>query len=222
MSLRLGIFGGMFDPPHLGHIAAANYAAKQLELDEVKLVPCKIPNHRARTQAPEEHRVNMLNLAIQGEPKLSVDTLELDRDGVSFMVDTLDVFRSRNREAVIVLVLGIDSFNSLPSWHRYQDILALCHLYVLSRAEELVNQDTEQKLAPYGVEVDSEQALMARPQGCYFFAKGFAHDASSTLVRQEKLLHKNLGALLAPEVLQYIENHHLYQETSLIHERCTG
>jgi nicotinate-nucleotide adenylyltransferase len=75
MSLRLGIFGGMFDPPHLGHIAGAKYAAQQLELDTVKLIPCKLPNHRAQTQASTAHRLNMLNIAIQAEPLLSVDIL---------------------------------------------------------------------------------------------------------------------------------------------------
>jgi nicotinate-nucleotide adenylyltransferase len=222
MSLRLGVFGGMFDPPHLGHIAAAKYAAEHLPLDIVKLIPCKIPNHRAQTQESTEHRVNMLKLAIKAEPKLGVDSLELEREGVSFMVDTLTILRGRNPDAVIVLVLGIDSFNSLPRWHRYQDILGLCHLYVLSRGGELVSRETETKLQQIGFKVDSEQRLMAQPHGCYFFDSGFVHDASSSLVRHDRRLDKNLAALLDPAVMQYIEKHHLYQETSLIHERCTG
>ncbi|MFT4861757.1 MAG: nicotinate-nucleotide adenylyltransferase [Pseudohongiellaceae bacterium] len=222
MSLRLGVYGGMFDPPHLGHVAAAKYAAQQLKLDSVKLIPCKIPNHRAPTQASKEHRVNMLNLAIQASPELSIDTLELTREGVSYMVDTLKILRAGNPGAIMVLVLGVDSFNSLPTWHRFQEILALCSLFVLSRGGETLSQETEKKLAPYGVEVDNERQLMAKPCGGYFFDQDFANDASSSLVRQEKLLNKNLAGLLSPEVLQYIENNHLYQEISLIHGRCTG
>lgn len=219
---RLGVFGGMFDPPHLGHIAAAQHAVQQLGLDNLKLIPCKIPNHRAHTQVSPEHRLNMLNLAIQAEPLLSIDALELERDGVSFMVDTLTILRERHPGAQIVLVLGRDSFNSLPSWHRYQDILSLSHLYVLNRRGELINDETNAALKSYGSEVGSKEEIFDRPYGCYFFDKSFAHDASSTLVRQERLLGKNLGGLLDPKVSHYIESHQLYQETSLIKERCTG
>jgi nicotinate-nucleotide adenylyltransferase len=212
----------MFDPPHLGHIAAAKYAAEHLHLDTVKLIPCKIPNHRAQTQESTEHRTNMLRLAVQAEPKLSVDTLELEREGISFMADTLAILRRNNPAAVIVLVLGIDSFNSLPAWHRYQDILGLCNLYVLARGGEPVNPETETELQHSGCKAGSEQQLMAQPQGCYFFDTGFDHAASSSLVRHDRQLDKNLGSLLDPAVMQYIEKYHLYQETSLIHERYTG
>lgn len=222
MSLRLGVYGGMFDPPHLGHVAAAKYAAQQLKLDSVKLIPCKTPNHRAPTQASTEHRVNMLNLAIQASPELSVDTLELTREGVSYMVDTLKTLRAGNPSAVIVLVLGMDSFNSLPTWHKYQEILALCSLFVLSRGGETPSLDTAAKLAPHGGQAGSERQLMSQPCGRYFFDTAFASDASSSLVRRKKLLNKNLSELVSPEVLQYIENNHLYQETPLIQGRCTG
>jgi len=211
MSLRLGVFGGMFDPPHLGHIAAANYAAQQLQLDTVKLVPCKTPNHRANTQESTEHRVNMLTLAIEAQPNLSIDTLELTRDGISYMVDTLAILRAANPEAIIVLILGIDSFNSLPQWYRYQEILGLCHLYVLGRDGEPVNPDTAALLQKTGAQVSSEHLLMSTREGHYLFDSGFTHSASSSLVRKDKLLDKNLVALLDPAVLHYIEKHNLYQ-----------
>jgi nicotinate-nucleotide adenylyltransferase len=212
----------MFDPPHLGHIAGAKYAAQQLELDTVKLIPCKLPNHRAQTQASTAHRLNMLNIAIQAEPLLSVDTLELERAGISYMIDTVATLRDRNPTAQIILIMGVDSFNSLPSWHRYEEILSLCHLYVLSRDAQAVSQETKRKLLKYGAEVENKQQLFTHSTGCYLFDVGFDHIASSTLVRQDRASGKNFGALLDPAVAQYIESHHLYQETTLIKERCTG
>ncbi len=222
MKLRLGLLGGMFDPPHVGHIESAKHAASRLRLDKVKLIPCKTPNHRPHTQVSAEHRVNMLRLAIKAESLLAIDTLELEREGVSYMVDTLEQLRAQHSDGMIVLILGMDSFNSLPNWHRYEDILSLCHLFVLSRSAEQASPETESALAGLALKVSNEEQLDERQNGCYLIDNNFSHDASSTLVRSERVSGKNSGLLLHPDVSNYIESHHLYQETPSTQQRCTG
>ena len=92
MSRRLGILGGMFDPVHNGHIAAARHASQLLGLEQVVLVPCHVPNHREPNQLDSSHRLQMLKLAVSDDSTLRVDDREIRRGGVSYAVDTVREF----------------------------------------------------------------------------------------------------------------------------------
>jgi len=136
MTLLLGVMGGMFDPVHCGHLQAAELARTRLALARVYLVPCATPNHRGQPSASQADRLAMLRLAIDDLPGLLADDREFQRAGVSYMVDTLQSFRQEFPQAVLVYIMGYDSFLSLPGWHRWQEIFDLCHLCVISRRLE--------------------------------------------------------------------------------------
>jgi nicotinate-nucleotide adenylyltransferase len=211
---RLGVMGGMFDPVHDGHLAAARLALDELALERVHLVPCARPNHRSEPGISAEHRVAMLELAIAGDRRLVVDTRELQRPGVSYMVDTLRSFVAEFPQVILVYILGQDSFYSLPRWHQWRELLDLCHLAVINRPVELEAGGSEM---PAELDAEYQQrkvadvaSLMARPRGRILRLHNLDMPASSTAVR--KGLSEGKRSVPVPAaVLDYIELHRLYR-----------
>lgn len=135
--MRIGIFGGTFDPPHLGHYLAAVGAAEALSLDRVVWVPAAQQPLKTETRSAEAvHRLAMARLAVEGDSRFVVDSLELDRGGLSFMVDTLRTYRERHHGAALFLLLGVDAAALLPKWREPESIRALAEVVVLTRGGE--------------------------------------------------------------------------------------
>jgi nicotinate-nucleotide adenylyltransferase len=131
-SQPLALFGGTFDPVHLGHLSVAWEAAELLDA-EVRLLPASVPPHRVPPLASAAQRVAILRAALHGQSRLSLDTRELDRDGPSFTIDTLHELRAEQGERPLVLLLGADAFAGLASWHRWRGLFEAAHIGVLSR-----------------------------------------------------------------------------------------
>lgn len=135
--MRIGIFGGSFDPVHHGHLLAATSLAETLELDEVRLVvSARQPLKRNGHAAAAEDRAAMVELAVQGSPRLTADRAEMGREGPSYTVDTLRAFRAEPGHAELVLLLGADAALELPRWHQAETIRGLARVEVFSRAGE--------------------------------------------------------------------------------------
>ena len=128
----LAIFGGTFDPIHLGHLSVAWEASELLDAD-VCLMPASVPPHRPPPIASAAQRVAMLRAALQGQSRLHLDTRELARSGPSYTVDTLRELRAEYADRPLVLLLGADAFAGLPQWHRWHELFDLAHVGVLSR-----------------------------------------------------------------------------------------
>jgi nicotinate-nucleotide adenylyltransferase len=128
----LAVFGGTFDPVHLGHLSVAWEAAELLDA-EVRLLPASVPPHRAPPIATAAQRVAILRAALQGQSRLTLDTRELDRAGPSYTIDTLHELRAEQGERPLVLLLGADAFAGLASWHRWRELFEAAHIGVLSR-----------------------------------------------------------------------------------------
>jgi nicotinate-nucleotide adenylyltransferase len=140
---RVGILGGAFNPPHLGHLVCAQEALVQLELDRVVLVPVGEAPHRTLEHDPgAETRLAMAELAVAGDPRLSVSRIELDRPGPSYTADTLAELREQDPADELTLILGGDQAAALPSWHEPQRVLELARVAAVERAgwarEEIV------------------------------------------------------------------------------------
>ena len=130
----IGIFGGTFDPIHFGHLRCALEIAEQLELSEVRMLPCGQPPHRTAPQAAPEQRRQALELALAGQSLLSLDTRELERPGPSYMVDTLVALRAEVGQRSLCLILGQDAFNGLASWDRWELVPELACVQVVIMA----------------------------------------------------------------------------------------
>jgi len=129
----IGIFGGTFDPIHYGHLRTAFEMLQALRFDEVCFIPSGDPPHRGATVAKAELRLEMVRLATQGEPGFLVDDCEIRRDGPSYTIDTLAAMREQHNDASLGLIVGMDAFLGLTSWHRWDELLDFAHIVVAHR-----------------------------------------------------------------------------------------
>jgi nicotinate-nucleotide adenylyltransferase len=144
----LAIFGGTFDPVHLGHLSVAWEASELLDAD-VHLLPASVPPHRPPPIASAQQRVAMLRAALQGQSRLALDTRELEREGPSYTIDTLLELRAELGERPLVLLIGADAFAGLPGWHRWHELFDLAHIGVLSRpgVEAVLPDELQREIA---------------------------------------------------------------------------
>lgn len=133
---RIGIFGGSFDPPHVGHLLALTDAIEQLSLDRVQVVPAGIQPLKGPGATDASHRLAMARLCFAGLPQIVVDPIEIARSGLSFMVETAEQYAARWPGAELYLLLGADAASALDRWRAPEQLLRLVHLVVLERAEE--------------------------------------------------------------------------------------
>jgi nicotinate-nucleotide adenylyltransferase len=131
---RIGVFGGTFDPPHVGHLALAEWAREALRLDRVIFMPAARPPHkRHRRLTPAADRVTMTRLAVRGNRAFAVSALEVRRTGPSYTVDTLRALQRAHPRAALYLLIGEDSLGEFHSWHAPDEILRLARLAVAGR-----------------------------------------------------------------------------------------
>nr|MDA3832359.1 nicotinate-nucleotide adenylyltransferase [Spirochaetales bacterium] len=134
---RVGIIGGSFDPIHLGHLVIAQDAVERLELDEVVFIPAAIPPHKQHLErVGAEHRLRMVELAIEGDLRFSVSDMELVRGGVSYTIDTVQMLQESRPDVDWVLIVGSDTLVDLHNWHRIDDLLDLCTIASFLRPGE--------------------------------------------------------------------------------------
>jgi nicotinate-nucleotide adenylyltransferase len=132
--MRIGVYGGSFDPVHIGHLLLAECCREQAGLDRVLFVPAATQPHKQdRRLADPQHRVDMLRLATGGHPAFDVATLEIDRGGVSYTVDTLAALKSAHPDAELCLLLGPDALAGLPTWREPRRIAELATLVAVER-----------------------------------------------------------------------------------------
>lgn len=132
---RIGVLGGTFDPPHIGHLLVAVNVRFALSLDEIRLVVANHPWQKAddRAISPAVDRLAMTTAAVEGLDGVTVSAIEIERGGPSYSVDTLEEFRSREPEAELFLVVGADAAGQLETWHRYEEIPSLATVVVVDR-----------------------------------------------------------------------------------------
>jgi len=217
MSSRLGIFGGMFDPVHKGHVAAARFAVESLDLDLLKMVPCHKPNHREQRQLSAQHRLKMLDLALHSENKLAVDDCEIRRGGVSYAVDTVAEMRAGGNWDQIVFVLGADALNGLPQWHEWRALLQACHLFVLGRQSQSIDADVALEIGLKQRRVAKPEQLFEADAGRIFLAEDFDVELSSTQVREVLTKGGEAAPLLNAQVHEYISHYALYECSTGVH-----
>jgi nicotinate-nucleotide adenylyltransferase len=200
--VRIGIYGGVFNPPHHGHLVAAQEAHSQLELDVVVWVPVGQAPHRTIEQDPgAEARFEMVELAIGADERFRVSRIELEREGPSYTVDTLRALRQREPDAELFLILGGDQAAALPSWHEPDAVIEQATVAVFERAEE--NRDAiAAKL----------NAMPGAERLCFLDMPRI--DISSTLVRQRAAAGKPIRYLVPDKVAHFIGAQSLYGASS--------
>lgn len=136
-TVRLGLFGGTFDPPHVGHLLAASDAFDRLHLDRVVFIPAASqPFKQGAVTASASDRLAMLRLSIGSDPRFAVDPIEIDRGGLSYTVDTLDAFAARDPKAERFLLIGDDLAEQISTWRQSERIAELATIVVLVRGDD--------------------------------------------------------------------------------------
>jgi len=128
-----GVFGGTFDPIHYGHLRTAFELLQALRFADVRFVPCGDPPHRGRTFAAAADRLRMVEIAIEDQDGFVVDARELERSGPSYSIDTLEGLREELPDSPLGLIIGMDAFLGLTSWHRWDELLDVAHIVVAHR-----------------------------------------------------------------------------------------
>ncbi|WP_075180667.1 nicotinate-nucleotide adenylyltransferase [Pantoea sp. 1.19] len=208
------LFGGTFDPIHYGHLLPVSALAEETGLSRVTLLPNNVPPHRPQPQATPAQRVAMVRLAIADRPLFQLDTRELDRDAPSWTVETLAQLRAeRGDQQPLGFIIGQDSLLTLPRWHRWQALLSLCHLLVLTRPGYATTlPDAAQRRWLEAHRATDVDQLRAAPAGRIWLAATPEVDLSATQIR-ERLRHgQNCNQLLPPAVAAYIAREGLYRD----------
>jgi nicotinate-nucleotide adenylyltransferase len=213
MTKAIGIFGGTFDPIHFGHLRMTQELVDALHLDEIRFIPAANPPHKTTTTTSAEHRAAMVKLAIADNQKFIFDNRELHRTGTSYTIDTLQSLRDEvGKNTSLSLLMGNDAFTQFNTWHRWQEIIDLCHLVLVQRPQanhQKLPQVLETFLHNHYTEHSDD--LHDNPAGFITMQAITALDISSTFIRQALQHGQSIRYLIPDNVIDYIEAHQLYK-----------
>jgi nicotinate-nucleotide adenylyltransferase len=201
--IRLGVFGGAFDPPHAAHVALVQAAVLQLGLDQVRVLPTGQAWHKPRSLSEASHRLAMARLAFEAVPEAVVDAREMLRQGPSYTVDTLRELKSEFPQAQLFLLIGDDQRRSLPAWHQIEEIARLAIICAAGRDAAVQAWSDSSADAPgaFPHSIDARIQTLTMPL--------MPH--SATDIRALVATDRNIQGLVPPAVERYIHEHHLYR-----------
>jgi len=201
---RVGLLGGTFNPVHLGHLALAHEARRAFALDEVRLMPCGQPPHKRGDElATVEDRWEMLKRAVAGEPGLTLSSVELDRAGITYTVDTLRRLQEAEPDTEWYFIIGADTLPELQTWREIDQLLPLCHFITMRRPGMPEPDSLKQSIQlpdPW------PERLMA---GLF---EGRLLDIASRDIRARQKAGESIAGLVPEAVKSYISEHNVYNE----------
>lgn len=203
----IGIYGGTFNPVHFGHLRTALEIKDLLGLSELRLVPCRLPPHREVPEVSAEQRCAMLELAVAGRQGLYVDPCELEREGPSYMVDTLAAIKRSQPHASLVLIMGMDAFQGLEHWSRWQQLFDWAHIVVMTRpgfSLEGLGASFEGRL------LANREQLSQQSAGGLWLQEVTPINISATQIRASLAKQDDVRFWVPEQVLDFIKQHDLY------------
>lgn len=214
--MRIGLLGGSFNPIHNAHLRIAGEAKNTCLLDRVIFIPAADPPHKLLAGAVSfERRSKMVSMAIAGRPAFEMSTIEAERDGKSYSIDTIRTFRERFPGDDLFFIIGGDSFLELGSWHRYAGIFSLCNLIVVERPGcPVINPVDALPEAVRGVfSLERETGSLTHHSGnSIIFIKGSPLELSSTEIRRLAASGADITRYVPPDVAAYISQQRIYHQ----------
>ena len=212
----VGILGGTFNPPHLGHLALAHHARDELGLERVLLMPAHISAHKPTDEDPgPEHRLSMCRLLVDDPSVMSVCTLEIGRGGPSYTVDTLRSLHASHPDVRLTFIVGADTASTLPAWREPAKLLELADLAVAARAgsprREVLDAVAPLRNAPGGGAPAGQPVASDRIPANLKFLEMPVMEISSSAVRRGVARGDAVEDLVGPAVASYIASHGLYR-----------
>jgi len=205
---QIGLFGGTFDPPHLGHLILASEAYSQLELNRLLWILTPEPPHKQDQAITSiEHRLAMVELAIQDNPDFELSRVELDRPGPHYTLDTVELVAKQYPDADITPIIGGDSLRDLPTWHRPKELLQACHwVGVMHRPGEQENLEALERSLPG---ISSKVHYVDAP----------LLEIASREIRNRITNGQPYRYYLPSLVYEYIEQNHLYHQSEIQNQK---
>jgi nicotinate-nucleotide adenylyltransferase len=218
--MRIGLFGGTFNPIHLGHLRSAEVTREAFALDRVYFIPAARPPHKSGADlAPAAHRLKMVELAVIDNPFFSVSAVEVEREGKSYAIDTLRHFLAVFQPSALYFILGVDAFCEIDTWKEYDAIPELCNLIVTSRPG--IPMPPPEVLLPVALRsafwYDSANRMYRHRSGhtvVSYEIEGLHISASA--IREKTSLGKSIRYLVPAPVACYMKQHSLYQPRVLL------
>lgn len=189
MTKKVGILGGTFNPPHIGHLIIANEVFHALNLDEVRLMPNAIPPHKLMdSRVTSEQRLKMLEIAIENVPHMAIEEVELIRGGTSYTIDTMQILTEREPNTNFYFIIGGDQVEYLSKWHRIDELVKIVQLVGVARPNTSIH-------SAYPI------TTLDIPQ----------IDISSTVIRDRLKNGETTRFLIPAKVREYIQRENLYE-----------
>lgn len=196
---RMGVLGGTFDPVHYGHLFIADCALHEFALDKIIFMPAACPPHKnEKGVLSSKHRVNMLRLALENESNYLLSTIEIEREGYSYTIDTLRYLIKQNPDTEFYFIMGLDAFIDLPNWKEPQDLLQLCKFIIFNRP---FSGTPNVGFSPNETLNFGERVYFLSFPGIFI---------SSSLIRARLKESKTVQHMLPRKVFDYIKDNGLY------------
>ena len=215
VTVRVGLFGGTFNPVHWGHLRSAEEIRELFNLEQVIFIPTNISPHKeSQVLVSPHHRLTMLNLALEGNSFFVASDIELSRAGKSYSIETVNYFRQTAREACThFFIVGVDAFLEISTWKKYHELFSLCNFIVMTRPGYAIKE--VRHLIPHQVEKEfsycpDERRFIHRSQFSIYLAEITAIDISSQAIRTQVQNRRSVTYLLPHAVESYIKEHALY------------
>ncbi|MED1205061.1 nicotinate-nucleotide adenylyltransferase [Heyndrickxia acidicola] len=185
---QIGIVGGTFNPPHLGHLIIANEVLHALDLEEIRFMPNHVPPHKEKLKnITDEERIKMLTLSIKDHPQFKLETIEMERSGPSYTYDTIMLLKNREPDVDFYFIIGADMIEYLPKWHKIDELVKQVTFVGVNRPSH--SSDTEFPI----LHIEIPEINL-----------------SSTLIRERLSENRSVKYLLKDSVLEYIKETRLY------------
>ena len=214
---KVGLLGGTFDPAHNGHLHLARQAQRLFNLEKVVFIPAYRSPHKLDLEPVScEHRLAMLTLAFEGQPSFSIDKIEINKNEVSYTIETLKELQSNHPDWNMFLILGADTFQTIDTWKQCSQLLDFCNILVGTRpgAELQVSDSVKNKLILSASATDVKVLKnLEKGTGVTFFQIS-PLDISSKNIRQRIHRKEEVKNLLPPSIDHYIMQHQLYRDDS--------
>ena len=211
-NMAVALFGGTFNPVHIGHLRIATELAELLQVDHLRLLPCAFPPHRGEPQASAQQRLAMLAAATANQSILVADDMELQRAAPSYSIDTLALMRQQIGDTKpLFFCIGMDALIKINTWHCWQELLLNCHIVLSSRpnTEQPDSVPVADRIAQH--RCDALDTLQQRParHPCVCDVTRLAIDATG--IREKIAQGKSINFMTPDTVVEYIQQHHLYE-----------
>ncbi len=209
--MKIGLFGGTFNPIHYGHLRGAEEVREHFALHKVIFIPSGIPPLKILNLKDKYHRLEMTKLAIESNPYFEVSDYEIKLDAPSYTINTVKFFKNLYQGHTLWFIIGVDSFLELPKWYKHGELLKMIDFIVMSRPKNLTENYILESCSLIGEKIEENVFQLKNSDKKLYFINITPFSISSTLLREKIRKNESIKYLVPDKVISYIEANKLYR-----------